>query len=132
MSENINKVQLVGRLGNTPEIRTFDSGRKMATFSMATSESYTDAKGVNVVNTQWHRLVAWGRAAALAEKQLTKGCEASVEGKLVYRNYLDKDGIKRYVTEIVVAEILLLTTKGNKEESTPFLETVQEEPVTKV
>lgn len=132
MSENINKVQLVGRLGNNPDIRTFDNGKKMATFSVATSESYTDSKGVNVVNTQWHRLVAWGRAAALAEKQLTKGAEVSIEGKLVYRNYLDKEGVKKYVTEIVVAEILLLGNKGNKEDSKPFLETVSEEGTAKV
>lgn len=124
MSEHVNKVQLVGRLGNTPEIRTFDSGKKMARFSVATSESYIDSKGVNVVNTQWHNLVAWGRAAAVAEKQLFKGAEVSVEGRLAHRNYMDKDGIKRYVTEVVVAEVLLLSTKENKEESKPFLETV--------
>jgi single-strand DNA-binding protein len=132
MSENINKVQLVGRLGNAPEIRTFESGKKMARFSVATTESYTDAKGVNVVNTQWHNLVAWGRAAALAEKQLTRGCEVSIEGKLAHRNYIDKAGTKKYVTEIVVAEILLLNSKASKEESTPFLETVQEGPTAKV
>lgn len=132
MSENINKVQLVGRLGNAPEIRTFESGKKMARFSVATTETYTDAKGVNVVNTQWHNLVAWGRAAALAEKQLTRGCEVSIEGKLAHRNYIDKTGTKKYVTEIVVAEILLLNSKASKEESTPFLETVQEGPTTKV
>ena len=132
MSENINKVQLVGRLGNAPEIRTFESGKKMARFSVATTETYTDAKGVNVVNTQWHNLVAWGRAAALAEKQLTRGCEVSIEGKLAHRNYIDKTGTKKYVTEIVVAEILLLNSKASKEESTPFLENVQEGPTAKV
>lgn len=125
MSEHVNKVQLVGRLGNTPDIRTFDNGRKMARFSMATNESYIDSKGVSVVNTQWHLLVAWGRAAVLAEKQLTKGAEVSIEGKLVHRNYVDKEGVKKYVTEVEVAEILLLESKGNKEESKPFLETVQ-------
>jgi single-strand DNA-binding protein len=132
MLEYINKVQLVGRLGNTPEIRTFDNGRKMARFSIATTESYVDAKGVNVTNTQWHNLVAWGRAAAQAEKQLYKGAEVSVEGKLAHCNYVDKAGIKKYVTEVVVAEILLLNTKGSKEESTPFLETIHEDGTTKV
>ena len=125
MSEHINKVQLVGRLGNTPDIRTFDNGRKMARFSMATNESYIDSKGVNVVNTQWHHLVAWGRAAVQAEKLLTKGAEASIEGKLVHRNYVDKEGVKKYVTEVEVAEILLLESKSHKEESKTFLETVQ-------
>lgn len=125
MTTHINKVQLVGRLGNAPEIRTFESGKKMARFSVATTESYVDTKGVTVVNTQWHNLVAWGRAAALAEKQLTKGCEVSIEGRLAHRNYVDKAGMKKYVTEIVVAEILQLDTKASKEESTPFLETVQ-------
>ncbi|HEY1112182.1 MAG TPA: single-stranded DNA-binding protein [Chitinophagaceae bacterium] len=132
MTEYINKVQLVGRLGNNPDIRTFDNGKKVATFSVATTESYIDSKGTNVVNTQWHRLVAWGRAAAIAEKQLTKGCEVSVEGKLAYRNYLDKEGVKKYVTEIVVAELLLLNNKPTKEESKPFLETVNEDGITKV
>lgn len=121
----VNKVQLVGRVGNDPDIRTFDKGRKMARFSMVTNESYIDSKGTSVVNTQWHHLVAWGRAAVLAEKLITKGAEVSIEGKLVHRNYVDKEGVKKYVTEVEVAEILLLENKSNKEESKPFLETVQ-------
>lgn len=125
MLEYVNKVQLVGRVGNDPDIRTFDKGRKMARFSMVTNESYIDSKGANVVNTQWHHLVAWGRAAVLAEKLVTKGAEVSIEGKLVHRNYVDKEGVKKYVTEVEVAEILLLENKSNKEESKPFLETVQ-------
>lgn len=125
MYENVNKVQLVGRLGDTPEIKVLNSGKKMARFSMATSESYVDAKGVNVVDTQWHKLVAWGHVAGIAEKQLTKGVEVSIQGKLVHRNYLDKEGVKKYITEVVVAEILLLDNKSKQEESKPFLETVQ-------
>jgi len=106
-----NKVQLIGNLGNKPEVRSLESGKKMARFSMATNEVYRSQKGDKITETQWHNLIAWGKVADLAEKFLEKGSEIMIEGKLVNRNYTDKDGIKRYVTEIQVNEILLL---GNK------------------
>lgn len=106
-----NKVQLIGNLGNAPEIRTLESGKKMARFSMATSEVYRNAKGERITETQWHNLVAWGKLAEIAEKFLTKGKEVAVEGKLVSRSYNDKEGNKKYVTEIQVNEMLLLGTK---------------------
>lgn len=106
-----NKVQLIGNLGNKPEIRSLESGKKMARFSMATNEVYRSQKGDKVTETQWHNLIAWGKVAELAEKFLEKGTEIMIEGKLINRNFTDKDGIKRYVTEIQVNEILLL---GNK------------------
>ena len=106
-----NKVQLIGNLGNKPEIRSLESGKKMARFSMATNEVYRSQKGDKITETQWHNLIAWGKVAELAERFLEKGTEIMIEGKLVNRNYTDKDGIKRYVTEIQVNEILLL---GNK------------------
>lgn len=111
-----NKVQLIGRIGQAPEISNYDGGKKRARFSVATTDTYKDANGMNVNEVQWHNLVAWGRVADVVEKQLAKGTEVSVEGKLVHRNYTGKDGIKKYVTEVVVAEVLLLNNKGSQQE----------------
>ena len=106
-----NKVQLIGNLGNNPEIVNLDSGKKLAKFSIATNESYKNAQGEIIKDTQWHNVVAWGKTADIIEKYLQKGNEVAVEGKLVNRNYDDKDGNKRYITEVVVNELLML---GNK------------------
>jgi single-strand DNA-binding protein len=106
-----NKVQLIGNLGNAPEIKNTDSGKKVARFSMATNDSYKKENGERVTETQWHNLVAWGKVAELAEQYLNKGSEIAIEGKLTHRDYTDKDGIKRYITEVVVNEILLLDKK---------------------
>ena len=103
-----NKVQLIGNLGNAPEVKTTENGKKLARFSVATNESYRNAKGEKVTETTWHNLVAWGKVADIAEKFLTKGKEVAIEGKLINRSYTDKDGIKRYVTEILVNELLLI------------------------
>lgn len=104
-----NKVQLIGNLGGNPEVRSLESGKKMARFSIATNEVYKNAKGEKVTETQWHNLVAWGKVAEIIEKFLVKGSEVAIEGKLVSRNYNDKDGNKKYITEIQVNELLLLT-----------------------
>ena len=106
-----NKVQLIGNLGNAPEVRTLDGGKKMAKFSIATNETYRNSKGEKVTETQWHNMIAWGKVAEIAEKYLTKGKEVVVEGKLVNRNYTDKDGNKKYSTEVQVNELLLLGEK---------------------
>ena len=106
-----NKVQLIGNLGNAPEVKTFETGRKMARFSVATHESYRNAKGEKVTETQWHSLVAWGKVAEIVEKYLTKGKEVAIEGKLINRSYNDKEGIKKYITEIQVNELLMLGAK---------------------
>ena len=106
-----NKVQLIGNLGNAPEVKTLESGKKMARFSVATSESYRNAKGEKVTETQWHNLVAWGKVADIVEKYLTKGKEVAIEGKLVNRSYNDKDGNKKYITEVQVNELLMLGAK---------------------
>ena len=103
-----NKVQLIGNLGKAPEVRNTESGQKMARFSMATNETYTDRTGRKEKQTTWHNVVAWGKVAEIAEKFLTKGKEVAIEGKLVNRSYTDKDGIKRYVTEVQVNELLLI------------------------
>ncbi len=107
-----NKVQLIGNLGNAPEVKTLDAGKKMARFRIATSETYRNAKGEKVIETQWHNLVAWGKLAEIAEKFLAKGKEVAIEGKLVNRSYEDKDGNKKYFTEVHVNELLLLGTKA--------------------
>lgn len=106
-----NKVQLIGNLGNAPEVKTLESGKKMARFSVATSESYRNARGEKVIETQWHNLVAWGKVAEIVEKFLTKGKEVAIEGKLINRSYNDKEGNKKYITEIQVNELLLLGAK---------------------
>jgi len=111
MSTLRNKVQLIGNLGNAPEIITLDSGKKLAKFSIATNESYKNAKGEKVQDTQWHNIVTWNKTAEIVEKYLEKGKEVAVEGKLTTRSYDDKDGNKRYITEIVCNELLLLGGK---------------------
>ena len=106
-----NKVQLIGNLGNAPEVKTTESGKKLAKFSVATNESYRNANGEKVTETTWHNLVAWGKVADIAEKYLTKGKEVAIEGKLINNSYTDKDGVKRYSTEIQVNEILMFGDK---------------------
>jgi len=106
-----NSVRLVGNLGMDPEVKTFDSNKKLAKLSLATSESYKNEKGERVTDTQWHNLVLWGAQAKLAEQILRKGDEIAIEGKLASRSYVDKDGIKRYVTEVVVNDFLKIGIK---------------------
>ncbi len=112
MSTLRNKVQLIGNIGNSPEIITLDSGKKLAKFSLATNESYKNAEGEKITNTDWHNIIAWGKTAEIIEKHLEKGKEIAIEGKLTSRSYDDKDGNKRYITEVVVNELLML---GNKQ-----------------
>jgi single-strand DNA-binding protein len=109
-----NKVQLIGNLGNNPEIKTLDGGKKLARFSVATHEVYRNTKGEKVTETQWHNLVAWGKVAEIAEKFLAKGSEIAIEGKLMNRTYNDKDGVKKYFTEVQVNELLMLGDKPAK------------------
>ena len=106
-----NKVQLIGHLGNAPEIKNTESGKKLARFSVATNENYRNTKGEKVTETTWHNLVAWGKVADIAEKYLVKGTEIAIEGKLISRSYTDKDGKKKYVSEVQVNELLLLGSK---------------------
>lgn len=111
MSAIKNKVQLIGNLGNDPEIINLESGKMLAKFTIATNESYKNNKGEKVTDTQWHHVVAWGKTAEIIEKYLTKGKEVAVEGKLTSRSYETKEGEKRYITEVVCNELLML---GNK------------------
>ena len=102
-----NKVQLIGNLGNDPEIIALDSGKKLAKFSLATNEYYKDADGQKQTKTEWHNLVAWNKTAELIENYVTKGKEIAIEGKLTTRTWDDKEGNKRYTTEVVVSEVVL-------------------------
>lgn len=107
-----NKIQLVGHLGGDPELINTEKGKKLARFSVATNENYRNASGDKITETQWHNLVAWGKVADIAEKYLKKGTEVAIEGKLINRNYLDKEGNKKYITEVQVNEILLFSKKA--------------------
>ena len=104
-----NKVQLIGNLGNDPEIITLDSGQKLAKLSLATNEYYKDADGQKQTKTEWHNLVAWNKTAELIENYVTKGKEIAIEGKLTNRSWDDKQGNKRYTTEVVVNELLMFS-----------------------
>ena len=105
-----NKVTLIGRTGKEVETVNFENGT-IAKVSLATSEHYTNNKGEKVEETQWHNLVAFGKTAEIMKNYVDKGKEIAVEGKIVYRNYDDKDGQKRYITEIRVEELVLLGGK---------------------
>jgi single-strand DNA-binding protein len=106
-----NRVQLIGNLGINPEIINLDGGKKLAKMSIATNETYKNQKGETVKETQWHNVTAWAKQADIIEKYLIKGSEVCIEGKLSNRSYTDKDGNKRYYTEIICNEVLML---GNK------------------
>jgi single-strand DNA-binding protein len=111
-----NKVQLIGNLGNKPEIKTTDTGKKLARFSIATSETYRNSKGDKVTETQWHNLVAWEKMAEIVEKYLDKGSEVAIDGKLINRSYNDKDGNKKYISEVQLHELLMFGQKPEKKE----------------
>ena len=108
-----NKVQLIGNLGKTPEIKSTEAGKIWARFSVATNETFTNSKGEKVKETQWHNIVAWGKVAEIIEKFLDKGSEVAIEGKLVHRDYVDKEGNKKYISEIQVNEMLMLGGKAD-------------------
>ncbi|WP_343785020.1 single-stranded DNA-binding protein [Wandonia haliotis] len=112
MSTLRNKVALVGRTGIEPEVRNFENGRKFVRLTLATSESYRNKSGERVENTQWHTVVAWGKLAGIFESYVSKGQEIMVEGKLITRSYDDKNGDKKYFTEIEASDVLLLGKKN--------------------
>lgn len=103
-----NRVQLIGNAGNDPIIKSLDGGRKVANLTIATNDHYKNDKGERVEQTEWHSVVAWGKTAEIIEKFVTKGKQIAVDGKLTHRSYDDKNGEKRYITEVVVNEIMLL------------------------
>jgi len=103
-----NRVQLIGHVGQEPEIKNLDGGKKLANLTIATNEVYYKENGDKVENTEWHRITAWGKTAEIIEKYVVKGKEIAIEGKLTHRSYDDKDGNKRYITEVVANEVLLI------------------------
>jgi single-strand DNA-binding protein len=102
-----NHVQLMGRLGQDPEIINLDSGKKLAKFSLATNENYATSKGEKVENTHWHNIIAWGKTADIIENYTEKGKEIVITGKLSSRTYETKSGEKRYLTEVVCNQVVL-------------------------
>ncbi|MBK9723308.1 MAG: single-stranded DNA-binding protein [Saprospiraceae bacterium] len=106
-----NSVRLIGNLGANPEIKGLENGGKMARFNLATNETYIDKSGAKVTETQWHNLVAWGKIAEIIAEYVSKGSEIAIEGKLVTRTYEGKDGDKKFVTEIIINEVLMLGKK---------------------
>jgi single-strand DNA-binding protein len=106
-----NSVRLVGNLGMDPEVKSFDNNRKLAKISLAINETYKNDKGEKITDTQWHNLVLWNMQAKFAEEYLKKGDEIAIEGRLASRSYVDKDGNKKYVTEVVVNEFLKVGIK---------------------
>lgn len=106
-----NRVQLIGHLGNAPKVHTTKTGKKYARFSMATNEEYKNSNGEKVKETQWHNLIAWGSIAEYAEKNLSKGTEVAIDGRLINNNYVDKEGNKKYSTEVHVKDLLRIANK---------------------
>ena len=111
MSNLRNSVKLIGFLGNAPEVKEISKTKKVARMSIATNDSYKNDKGEKVEETQWHNLVLWDKQADIAAKYLAKGSEVAIEGKLTSGNYIDKEGVKRYFTEVVVSEFVMLGKK---------------------
>ena len=103
-----NQVQLIGHLGKDVNIKELTNGHKVATASLATKDIYQNKKGEKVVETQWHKIIGWGKNASNMENFLRKGKEVAVRGKLTYRKYTDNNGITKYFTEVVVSELLLV------------------------
>lgn len=100
-----NRVQLIGNLGSDPKVRKFESGQKVASFTVATSDVFRKDKEY-IQDTQWHKVVSWGRNAEIAEEHLSTGCEVVIDGRLNNRDYVDKSGIKRRITEIIADSII--------------------------
>ncbi len=108
-----NSVQLIGNLGMDPEVKQVSNGNKMARFSLATSDTYTNQKGEKVTETQWHNLIIWGGLAEVAEKYLKKGKQIAVEGRLETNTYDYKDGNRKFYTQIKVNDLVMLEGKAN-------------------
>jgi single-strand DNA-binding protein len=108
---SINKVILVGHVGKDPVVRYFDKGVAKATFPLATSETYTNQQGETITSTEWHNIVLWRSLAEVAEKTIKKGAQVYLVGKIKTRSYVDKDGVNKYITEILADALLLLEKK---------------------
>ncbi|MBC7920772.1 MAG: single-stranded DNA-binding protein [Ferruginibacter sp.] len=114
----VNKVILVGNLGKDPEVRHLEADKKVAKFTLATTEAYRDRNGQRVENTEWHHVEFWGPVTEVIEKYLKKGSQVYVEGKLRTRSYEDKEGVKKYVTEVIGQNLTLIGGKPSEGEGT--------------
>lgn len=126
MARGINKTILVGNLGADPDVKYLKNGTAVSTFSVATTETWNDHDGNRQENTQWHRISAFGKLAEICSEYLKKGSRVYIEGKIRYNDYTDKDGVKRYSTNIVLNELLMLDNKGSS--GSGHQETQQEAP----
>jgi single-strand DNA-binding protein len=115
MSTGVNKVILLGNLGADPDLRYTPSGQAVCHLSVATHESWNDKNGQRQERTEWHRVIAWGKRAEVCSKYLTKGRQVFVEGRLQHRSYDDKDGIKRYTTEVVADNVQFIGGGGGED-----------------
>jgi len=115
----VNKVILIGNLGKDPDLRYTPGGQAVASFSLATSEKWRDKEGIMQDKTEWHNIVLWGRQAELAKEYLAKGRQVYIEGRIQTRSWDDKDGNKRYITEVVGQRMQFLGAKGGAEKETP-------------
>ena len=111
-----NSVQLIGNLGMDPDVKTLESGKKVAKFSIATSENFKNGDGEKTSETTWHNLVLWDKLAEISGKYLKKGHQVAIEGRIVYRTYEDKKGVTKYITEILVNELLMLKSPTKEHE----------------
>ncbi len=107
-----NSVKLIGRLGQDPEVKLLDKGNKVATFSLATSDSFTTKDGTRQEQTQWHSIVVWGKLAVVCEKYLKKGKEIAIDGRLTYRTWEDKNGTRHFKSEIICSDLLFVGSNG--------------------
>ena len=112
----INKVILIGNLGKDPELRYTPNSQAVATFSLATTEKWKDKEGKFQEKTEWHNIVAWGKQAEICKEYLKKGSPVYVEGRIQHRSYDDKEGNKKYITEIVARSVQMLGRKGEAKE----------------
>ncbi|HVA97637.1 MAG TPA: single-stranded DNA-binding protein [Bacteroidia bacterium] len=122
----VNKVILVGNLGKDPEVRYLEGGTAVAKFSLATSESYKDKTGKKVDQTEWHNIVLWRGLAEVAEKYLKKGMQVYIEGKIRSRSWEDKEGVKKYTTEIIAENLNILGKKEDRDGNTNHTESPNE------
>ena len=114
MAHSLNIAQLIGNLGSDPEVRSTQGGQRVASFSMATSEEWKNKEGEKQEKTQWHRVIAWGKLADIIEEYVKKGDKVYVQGRIEYRQWDDKDGNKRYSTEIVIDKLIMLGSPSGK------------------
>jgi single-strand DNA-binding protein len=116
-TKSLNKASLIGHVGKDPEVRYTNNGKAVATFGLATSESWKDQSGAMQERTTWHNIVAWERVAEIFNQYVKKGAKLYIEGRIQNRSYDDKDGVKKYISEIVVTDFIFLDSKGAGERS---------------